>query len=452
MNSGNLAKQKSGGKIKRSFIILLLFIILAVLFSDISISNSADVVDVSNIWGMSFFFVTIIVWLIGQHFLLKFANRENQALKGYSKYLRKLELGVNIFQYITIIGTLTLLGQLLIETHYNTLLLNVISTMSYGLASFILALLSYKFLLWYRYGHKFSILSYSLSSGAASISMVFTLVFFMVILFGKPSEITTATPVIWDEFQPGTVELTLQNIYTVGNIVAFILLWTSTNILLYHHAKRFGELKYWILVSLPLISFLGIFFVADQLVNNASELGLDIIYVNIIGYALPGIVTGILTGLPFWIIGRSIGKDQPVGDYMITAAIGLILFQIGGTATVTHTPFPPLGLAGVLIVGISSYLLFIGVHHSTISVSNDIRLREFVMKSAKQIRESLLLKEVASAEVSRQIENKVIQITKEESEKLAFEEGITTSLRTEELEKYVKEVLMELGRKSSRKV
>jgi hypothetical protein len=274
----------------------------------------------------------------------------------------------------------------------------------------------------------------------------------MVILFGKPIDINPDTPVIWDEFQPGTIELSLEDIYSVGNVVAFILLWISTNVLLYHHAKRFGKLKYWILVSLPLASFLGIFLVADELANNASELGLDIIYVNILGYALPGIVTGILTGLPFLIIGRSIGRNQTVGDYMLTAAIGLILFQIGGTATVTHTPFPPLGLAGVLIVGISSYLIFVGVHHSTVSISNDIRLREFVIKSAKQIRESLLLREVASAEMSRQIENKVIQITKEESEKMSFEEGISISLSTKDLEKYVREVLLELGSKPNRKV
>jgi hypothetical protein len=187
-------------------------------------------------------------------------------------------------------------------------------------------------------------------------------------------------------------------------------------------------------------------------IDNAAVLGLNMIYVIILGYALPGIVIGIFTGLPFWIIGRSIRDSPSIRDYMLIAAIGFILFQIGGTSGVNHTPFPPLGLAGVLFVGVSAYLILVGVHHCALSISNDVELRKFVRKSTEKIRESVLLSEVASAEVSREIEKRVVKIAKDQSKKLAEQKGIESSLTEEDFKQYVQEVVEELEHKPTERM
>jgi hypothetical protein len=429
----------------------LLIVIIIFLFIDISISYSADIIDVSTHWGFGLFLTGVLVFFIGQYLVLKFTKGRNKVGR-ISSYFKKLDLGVTIIQYFIIACTILLIIQILVQSLYSTAILNLVSTISYGLAAFLLALLSILFILWYQNTKAFTILAYGLSAGAASISMIFTLVFFMVLLFGKSPEINPDSPVIWPEYQPGTLELMLQNMYTIGNTVATILLWTSTNILLYHHSKKFGRLKYWVLISLPLASYLAIFLVADKLTDNAAVLGLNMIYVIILGYALPGIVIGIFTGLPFWIIGRSIRDSPSIRDYMLIAAIGFILFQIGGTSGVNHTPFPPLGLAGVLFVGVSAYLILVGVHHCALSISNDVELRKFVRKSTEKIRESVLLSEVASAEVSREIEKRVVKIAKDQSKKLAEQKGIESSLTEEDFKQYVQEVVEELEHKPTERM
>jgi hypothetical protein len=74
--------------------------------------------------------------------------------------------------------------------------------------------------------------------------------------------------------------------------------------------------------------------------------------------------------------------DTAVRNYMIISAHGLILLSASNQAIVlTTAPYPPFGLVTVSFVGLSSYLMLVGIYSSAISVSEDAIIRQTIRKS-----------------------------------------------------------------------
>lgn len=78
---------------------------------------------------------------------------------------------------------------------------------------------------------------------------------------------------------------------------------------------------------------------------------------------------GLLFGIAFWMVGRSV-CDKKISDYMKLSAIGIMLLSISNQdAGIYLLPYPPFGLPTITFVGISSYLLFVGIYYSSVSIS-----------------------------------------------------------------------------------
>ena len=73
----------------------------------------------------------------------------------------------------------------------------------------------------------------------------------------------------------------------------------------------------------------------------------------------------------------------------------------------TPTPYPPFALAGVSTMGLSAYLIYVGIYSAGISMSEDINFRQTIRKSA--IEEAKLLVSIGSAQMQQQLEKKVLQ-------------------------------------------
>jgi hypothetical protein len=61
-------------------------------------------------------------------------------------------------------------------------------------------------------------------------------------------------------------------------------------------------------------------------------------------------------------------------------------------------------------MGLSSYLVLIGIYSSAISISEDSRLRNSIRNFA--LKETNLLDSIGSAHIEQEIQNKVIEFTK----------------------------------------
>jgi hypothetical protein len=273
--------------------------------------------------------------------------------------------------------------------------------------------------------------------------MFVSFAFYGTLILDMPSIRTAESEITFETLDAGW-ETMLQQYYTVFNIIFFILLWTSTALLLSQHSKRLGRAQYWIVISLPLAAYLSIFLVVDRIIE-AAPADLDITYVVILGYTLPNVISGILFGIPFWSVAKSLRQGSDVRKYMVITGLGFVLFFVATTATVDHAPYPPLGLVSISFIGLSSYLIFKGLYYSAISISEDTNLRQSIRKIIKK--EAELLGNIGRAQLQQQIEKKVTEVVKSQQENLIAETGIETSMDDDEVNRYLKEVIEELGKK-----
>jgi hypothetical protein len=345
-------------------LLVIVSIMIALLAGDVSLNSATAVTSIAVGWGIPTFITILVAYGIGQYFILELVKRKSKDIRVKSVYLRSLSTIVTITQYVLIVILGLLVLQMLLTSHYYTAILNRSSAITYALAAFVMGILTLKFFLWYNTNRRnFVVLLYGISTMAVSINMIIYLVFVSGTLSGMPAERNpqSQAPLIF--FPSNTTMGTVQSMWAISFLVSFILLWTSTVILLHHYSQRLGRLKFWSLLIIPLAAQVSIYAVIVPLVNQQqipdlsfiSISKIDKFYLNFFGYSLPGILAGILFGIPFLIIARTIGHSGPLRDYLIIAGFGLVLFEMSTAPAegVATAPYPPFGLASVLFAGLA---------------------------------------------------------------------------------------------------
>ena len=147
--------------------------------------------------------------------------------------------------------------------------------------------------------------------------------------------------------------------------------------------------------------------------------------------------------MAFWTLARSIRQDNAVRNYMIISAYGFVLLFASNQAIVLVTaPYPPFGLATISFVGLSSYLLMVGIYSSAISVSLDIGLRNAIRKSVTE--QSNLLHSIGTAQMEKELQSRVLTISRKISDKIEEETGVESSMTEVEMKQYLNDVLKEI--------
>jgi DNA-binding protein Fis len=150
----------------------------------------------------------------------------------------------------------------------------------------------------------------------------------------------------------------------------------------------------------------------------------------------------ILFGTAFWALARKL-VDRTLKNYMLTCAFGMIiLFAANQPIGLLLTSYPPFGLATISFMGVSSYLVLLGIYSSAISVSEDSKLRQSIRNFARK--ESRLLDSFGTAHMEQEIEKRVMALTKQNQERMAEETGIQSSLSEDEIKQYVEQVIKEV--------
>jgi hypothetical protein len=155
---------------------------------------------------------------------------------------------------------------------------------------------------------------------------------------------------------------------------------------------------------------------------------------------------GILFGAAFYSVGRSGTSSSPRGnfvrDYMTLAAYGVVLFFVSSQNTVAQIPYPPFGVIAASFVGLSAYMMFLGLYSSAISVSQDIKLRQSIRRSA--IQEVKFLESIGTAQMEQELQKRVLTIAKKNSDIMTEETGVQPSLSEDEMKQYLEEVIKEI--------
>lgn len=127
---------------------------------------------------------------------------------------------------------------------------------------------------------------------------------------------------------------------------------------------------------------------------------------------------------------------------MLLTGFGFMLFFNTTSATVLQAAYPPFGLPNVSFVGLAAYLIFFGLYHSALSIAHDVKLRQLVRDSLRK--DSGFLKSIGDAQMMGELESKILEITKKNSDTLEEKSGEESSMSDEEIKSYVHYVLQEI--------
>ena len=93
-------------------------------------------------------------------------------------------------------------------------------------------------------------------------------------------------------------------------------------------------------------------------------------------------------------------------------------------------------------MGVSSYLVLLGVYTSSLSISRDLQLRKSIRRFA--MTEAKLLSSIALAENEKEIEKKVKEIITVQSSQIERETGVPSWIDDTEMAEYVRVVQEEI--------
>jgi hypothetical protein len=394
-------------------------------------------------------------YVIGQLLILKFIREKSRRIQSKEQlHLDKIHTFVAIIQFaITAILVLIIL-QMVTVSRYNNGMIIAATTMSYVLSIFLMGTLAKRFFSWYSSNRSRVVILYAISSTLIAANALLTLILVDIILLQQPSEARPhagpVSPTSSLFFTSISLTSILNHAYVITTLASYISFWFSTALLLYHYSRRLGRTKYWISLSIPLLFFISQFmpFFVDLFSSfrQSEPILFSLLYTMIFTLSKP--VGGILFGVAFWIIARSLPRKSIVRDYFIISAFGIVLLFTSNQAIILVSfTYPPFGLVTVSFLGISSYLILVGIYSAAISVSQDVSLRKTIRKHT--LSEVKLLESIGTAQVQQEIERKVMTFTRKTRDSMVEETGIAPSLNDPDIKKYLEEVISEVRKKQT---
>ena len=239
----------------------------------------------------------------------------------------------------------------------------------------------------------------------------------------------------------------IDDLYLVSYILSFVSAWIATAALLSNYARKLGKIKYLLVTISPMIFFIGQFVASFP--NEISSL------INVDKFFLASFTTVIITlskplggfmlGIGFWSMAQ-VGKSNPaLTRYLTISGFGFfLLFTSNQALLMSINPYPPFGIATITVVGLSAYLVIIGIYMSTISLSQDAELRQSIRGVARS--QSKLFDSMVSAEIEKEIEKRVMEVIRTRSVEMEDETGVEPSLNDQEIHDYLKQVIREVKR------
>jgi hypothetical protein len=422
--------------------------VILVLIVDMELSNLADILhkSIATEKGIITFIIISLIYLVGQHLLLRFAKARTIDFRSKRKGMRLIDTVVFMIEGIIVSIFVLVTMEIVTLGYYGLVALPITITISNGLTAWLMLVLSKRLNVYYTSHRDSTILSYLISGIFNAAAAVISIFFMVPILIVKPAIITAATPVIFYSFQPGSIIDILNYAYYIITVISFLSVWTSTALLLSHYSKKIGTVKFWLIISLPLIFYISQIVVVElKLALPLGDLNdISFIFYYRVIFTVSSTLGGILFALPIILISRTISKTNRMHHQLIIFGLGLVLLFVSGSATVIHNPFPPFGLATVAIAGFASYFVFLGLYSSAISLSEDQQLRRQIRKSAE---DSKFFLKLGDAEV----EKKIIEQVEGVRSSMIEDTGVAPSISIDEAKTYLNEVLNEMKKKDQDK-
>ena len=244
----------------RTFSVISL-IILAALIVDYFISSSIDAFNpqASSSWGVLLFSTIAIICILGQYLILFITKKRMSKYNVKDSQIITLQKVMMIVLYVMTAVVAVVLLQIYIFSWYYIHLISLVVVIAYGFTSIIMGILAYKLLNWYLSKRSLIILIYGLAAASFTINAVVSAILFEQLLVEKPLIFTTHSVVEFNfECDTNPFKCFITNFQSYTMYAYVLAMWCGSIVLLHYHIKRVGKVKFWVLVTLPLVAlYLG---------------------------------------------------------------------------------------------------------------------------------------------------------------------------------------------------
>jgi MFS family permease len=429
---------------------IIFFVLISALVADTVLSNISDITgDQGNsaVALVSFIVIVAAVFGAGQLLMLGYIKQTSSELRDKKHELGSIYKAIMVTQYV-LMGILALMTmQMALASQYYVGMLVAATTIGYMLGGIMMGLLTYRFFSWYRTNKQnLQVFLYGLGSALTSGSLIAGIVSQdalllenNILLVGPQSAVEFPTI---DPDSMGVMGAVLGFGYLLA-IVAYLFVWAASVLLLRHYSKKIGRIKYWSVVSLPLISFIfGLAPIMLSLPVTSTYFDPSLLAFRILSIAAL-IANGVLFGLAFFSVAKSMRHQvrSTVIDYLNISAYGVALLYVSIAANIAHGSYPPFGVAAYSFIGVAAYFFMLGLYSSAVSVSTDIKLRRLIRKSV--LDEFRLIDSISTANLEQETYNRMVQTVKKHSDNIK-EAEVPSSFAEEDMQRYLDMVLKEI--------
>ena len=389
-------------------------LIIIIMDSSLTIFCTPKGSRIINISNTELYLIYSIIFIISNIVLLNIVNNIKSNLKNkyYYYYI------VLIIQSLLSITLLTIYGQMILYSNYYNLFIFVIVYTSFLSSICFLSILTVKLFRWFSLSPNYSILMYAIAIFFFILNTIIALVYVTQVLLAHTDIIKPAScRVLFGSLFHINPSLSIyfSNLYDITSIISFIAVWFVTTFILKQYSHNIGTIKYWILISIPLIVFmtkyeiLVYYLLKDPTIleifsSIRSNSIVDQILSTFLNSNLQ--IGGIFFAIAFLVIVKKIPKGHRIVNSLIISLIGMMfLFGSKNVSALIIPSYPPVGIVAISFMGLASYLLLVGIYSSATIAARDITLRKYLNKKLEN--DTTLLNNIAYAENENEIQKNV---------------------------------------------
>jgi hypothetical protein len=431
-------------------LLVVISALIVLMVTDIALFRIYDIINKQfiSIYAKEILFAIIsISCLVTEYLLLGFIKPRDEN-KSKNKLLDNLLYSVTKrAQYVIGAIVVLLILQILFTSYYNNIILLAIILCSYVLSIGILSVFIARILTLFSFKRNtIFIFLFVLAIGSITVNAAIAMIDVSLRLGDRTSD----TRAIFG----GSVDSsrgrynTIDDLYFISYILSFVSAWIATAALLSNYARKLGKIKYLLVTISPMIFFIGQFVASFP--NEISSL------INVDKFFLASFTTviitlskplgGLMLGIGFWSMAQ-VGRNNPaLNRYLTISGFGFfLLFTSNQALLMSINPYPPFGIATITVMGLSAYLVMIGIYLSTISLSQNAELRRSIRQVARS--QSKLFDSMVTAEIEKEVERRVMEVVRVQSVQMENETGLSPPLTEDEAKEYLNDVIKELKQK-----
>ncbi len=435
---------------KRALVLMLLISMVTIIDSQfVNTFYGTNLGSPGNFHLLLFVSFVIVASIINSSLLLFTRKKYINAKTQRTSLFRASYVATSIIQCAILLVLFVAIAEMAIFHGYHKILSLLVVYLSHFCVAGILGILSITFIQWFKTIRSFSVLVY----GAVFIVVLFLLVVTIPLateqfMDHQPNVIPPIDYIILIAHAP-LPSYDTAFIFALGNYVLPLMImfsWVLTVSMLRQYISKIGKKTFWTLVSIPLIYQLFTFAIRDANLSTDPAL-IDIIYSRQFQF-LMGIsyqISGLFFAIAFLALARKT-KRKVMKNYLIISSMGMVLlFSSMQPGMPFYAAYPPFGLVTLLLLGISSHMLLVGLLGFAAYVSRDSKLRMEIHKELGV--DSGLLSTIGLAEMQRQMERRLLPIAKKIKLSDAMKDHMDPS--EEDVKIMIDEILKEIQNTSS---